>query len=573
VPVEAATPAERSAQVIHRHRSPVSRRTFLKLAGATPVVAAAGGAPRGIAAQTEEPVRGGTLTYGSGRPPQNVINPLNSISTNQNVLIEALFLRLVYGRQWGDGLNPDPTAPIDLAVAETMTEVEPTRVWEFSLRQNVLWHDGTPVTVDDVIFGIWLALNKNAGTTSGATPVDILGGERLRTEGAPVGQVEVDGATKIGDRGLRIELQRAIPNYWVNSSVGYWPMPKHIFGETPFEQLFDEPYATMPVGNGPFKAVRYVDGQFMEFAANEDFYLGRPLVDTYIVRFADDDTLAAALEAQEIHGASIDPGPVYDRLIGLDYLVGHTVPSDLPEGFAVNVDRFPEQAAGLCRALQHAIDVESVSTQLFSGTFRPSNNLFQHIVGYEENPAGFEVRTYDPERAAAILQEIGWDSSRELEWIMFNPPAAREDTYQAMLAAVGINAKYRMIDVATVIDELYRKGNYDLLFGNMGGTQFFDFNWRYFKCGWIYDEGGYNYSRYCNDEVGALMQQGLDATDEATRKRSFDQANLLLNATPPQATIYRQSVAYVWNAAVHGAYPYQYTAPVRPAFERIWIAR
>ena len=59
-------------------------------------------------------------------------------------------------------MNPQASGPIDLAVAEKMTEVEKDRVWEFELRKNVKWHDGQPVTADDVIFGVWLALNKDA---------------------------------------------------------------------------------------------------------------------------------------------------------------------------------------------------------------------------------------------------------------------------------------------------------------------------------------------------------------------------------------------------------------------------
>ena len=41
--------------------------------------------------------------------------------------------------------------------------------------------------------------------------------------------------------------------------------------------------------------------------------------------------------------------------------------------------------------------------------------------------------------------------------------------------------------------------------------------------------------------------------------------------TPPQATLWRQAVAYIWNKRVQGAYPYQYQQPVRPAFERVWL--
>ncbi|HET8524055.1 MAG TPA: ABC transporter substrate-binding protein [Thermomicrobiales bacterium] len=564
----------------------VSRRTVLKGAASIPAAAAAlssparllagprdGGHPLARAFQDATPVNGGTFTYGNSKPAKNIINPLNTVGTGQNVLIEALFLRLVYGRQWGNGLNPDPNAPIDLAVAEKMTEITPNQAWEFELRKNVLWHDGKPVTADDVIFGIWLSLNKNAGTTSETPVVAIKGGEKLQTEGAPPDQISVEGATKLGDYAVRIELERPIPNYWINWGVGYWPMPSHIFSGKPFEELFAEPYATMPVGNGPFKAVKYVDSQYMEFAANDDFYLGRPHVDKYIVRFGDADTLTAALEAQEIDGSGVSAGPIYDRLAAIDYLAGNPVPRDHPDGFVINAERFPEQAAELNKAIQYAIDVETLSKQLYSGTLRPSNDLFQHIVGFEQSPEGFETRTYDPEKAQAILKQINWDSSKELEWLMWAQPTAVQDAQQAMLAAVGIQAKYKIIDAATVIESLYQKSDYDITFGNFGPSQFFEDDWKYIKCGWTYDTGGFNYARYCNEEIDKLWQQGLDETDEAKKKEIFQQVDLKLNATPPQATMFRQSITYVWNKRVQGAYPYQYRLPVRPALEKVWIAK
>jgi peptide/nickel transport system substrate-binding protein len=527
--------------------------------------------------QDATPVAGGTLTYGSANLAQPVINPINTIGTPQNTLIEAMFLRLVYGRQWGDGINPDPNnTEIELAVAETMTEIEPDRVWEFTLRRNVLWHDGQPVTADDVIFGIWLALNKDAKPSSGTPPAGIKGADRLRQDGGgsltPPYDIMVEGATKLGDYAVRIELEQATPNYWVNWGIGYWPMPAHIFAEMPLDQLFAEPYATKPIGNGPFKAVEFVEGQYMEMEANDDFYLGRPMIDRLIVRYGDPDTLSAALEAREIQGTTVAAGPVYDRLTSLNYIVGNPVPSTLPIGFATNYERFPEEAPTLNKAMMHAIDVPTLNEQLFSGTLRPSNYLFEHVVGLESPPEGFPTYEYDPEKAQALLADTGWDSSRTIEWIMWSPPTAATDAMQAMLNAVGIKAEYKTIDVATVIDELYRGGNYDIVHANFQGSQDMEFNWVNMKCGFGYDEGGFNYVRYCNEEADALWQRALDTTDAAERKALFDQVTLLLAETPPQATLWRSSVTYVWNSRVRGAYPYQYQLPVRPAWEKVWLA-
>lgn len=530
--------------------------------------AAAGATP---ASATEAPVgKGKTFTYGNGKPPKDVINPLNTIGTGQNVLIDPIFLRLVYGREWGSGMNPQKDGPIDLAVAETMKEVEKDRVWDFTLRKNVKWHDGHPVTIDDVIFGIWLSLNKNAKTTNETPTAGIKGAEKLQKEGAPVGQISVDGATKVDDNTLRIELEQPVPNYWVNWGIGYWPMPKHIFGNMPFDKLFAEPYATKPIGNGPFKAVKYVPGQYMQMAANPDFYLGKPKSDTFIVRFGDADTLSAAMEAQKIDGTSVSAGQVYDHMTGLSYVVGNPVPTDLPDGFVVNCERVKEHAA-VNQAIMHAIDVSALNKQLESNTLRPSNDLFAHIVGYEKPPAGFVSYQYDPDKAKSILQEAGWNASRQLEWMMWSPSTPETDAMQAMLAAVGIQTKYRIIDVAAVIDQLYRKGNYDIAFGNFSGDQNFQIVWKYIKCGWNYDQGGFNYARYCNHEVDTLWAQGLAETDDTKRHQIFDEILLKFVDDPPQATLWRGSVPYVWNKRIQGAYPYQYRLPVRPVVERVWV--
>jgi peptide/nickel transport system substrate-binding protein len=559
----------------------ISRRTVIKAAGAAGAVAAIPSMAERASAfalrQDETPVEGGTFTYGNGKPSVNIISPLNTVGTGQNVLIEAMFIRLVYGQQWGDGINPAGSGDLELAVAESVKEIEPNRIWEFTIRDNVKWHDGNPVTADDVIFGIWLSLNKDAKATSETPVVGILGGEKLKEEGGgslvPPYDVVVEGATKVGDNVVRIELEKAIPNYWVNWSVGYWPMPKHIFGELPLDQLFAEPYATMPVGNGAFKATKFVDGQYMEMDANPDFYAGKPHVDKYIVRFGDPDTLTAALEAQEIDGTGVPAGPVFDRLTTLDFVTGNVVPRTHPEGFTVNFERFPDMAGVLNTATMMALDIPTLSEQLYSSTLRPSNYLFEHVVGLETPPAGFPTYTYDPEGAQALLTEAGWDSNTELEWTVWSPPTPAYDAMAAMLAAVGIKTKYRQVDAATVIDELYLQGNYDIVFANFGPAQSQLDNWKYIKTGWGYDTGGFNFARYADANVDTLWQQALDEVDPAKQVELWGQVSMALSENFPQGTVFRQSVPYVWNNRVRGAYPYQYRLPVRPAFEKVWIAK
>jgi peptide/nickel transport system substrate-binding protein len=560
--------------MLRNARSRLTRRSLLRVAAGSAVAAqTAALAPMRSCAQgatPEAPIQGGMMTYGSGTPVQNIFNPLNTFSTSQNVIIEAVWQRLVYGRQWGPDLNPQADGPIELGVASAMTEVEKDRVWDFEIRDNATWHDGTPITADDVIFGIWLSLNKFAGANNETPVIGIKGGERLLSEGSE--EVSVEGAKKLGERALRIELEEPYPNYWVDWSIGYWPIPQHIYGAIPLDKIFDDPELnTMPVGNGPFKVSNFVDGQYIEMVANDDFYLGRPILDTYVIRFGDPDTLAAALEAGEIDGMGLSAGAVYDRITQLPYIVGNAVRRDHPEGFHANFVQVPE-AATLHKAIMHAIDVPTINAQLFNSTLKPSNYLFEHVVGLEQPPAGFPTYTYDPEQARAILAEIGWDSNRELRWVEEGDPGPLEDAMVAMLAAVGLKLTYQLIDPARYIQDVQQGTDWDIAFGNMGPDQKMQSNWRYIKCGWDWDNGGLNSTRYCDEEVDALWEEALSEQDPELRKDLFDQVSLRLADNPPHATLWRRSSLYAWNRRVQGAYPYQYRLPVRPPFERVWIA-
>ena len=219
----------------------------------------------------------------------------------------------------------------------------------------------------------------------------------------------------------------------------------------------------------------------------------------------------------------------------------------------------------------HAIDVPTLNEQLYSGTLNPTNYLFEHIIGYETPPEGFPSYEYDTAKAQELLTEIGWDSSTVLEWIIWSTPGPAEDAMQAMLASVGINTQFKVIDAAAVVPELYQAGNFDIVHANFQGSEDMNFMWLNIGCDKLYDQGGFNYARYCNEEVDALWTEGLAATDPEERKAIFDEVSLALAEAPPQATLWRPSITYVYSDRLQGAFPYQDFYPVRAPWERIWM--
>jgi len=142
---------------------------------------------------------------------------------------------------------------------------------------------------------------------------------------------------------------------------------------------------------------------------------------------------------------------------------------------------------------------------------------------------------------------------------------------QAMLAAVGINTTYRIVDPAAWSQVTLADMDYDIMFRNFGGDQHGGNNHLYFQCGLTWENGGFNQSGYCNEEVDSLWAEADAESDPARIKELFDQITLLLQEDPPLATLWRSSVGYGWNERVQGAYPIQGRLPVRSAWERVWI--
>jgi peptide/nickel transport system substrate-binding protein len=485
--------------------------------------------------------------------------------------IDSMFLRLVYGYSWSEGMTPSLNTPLELGVAETMTEIETDRVWEFTLRQNVRWHDGQPVTADDVIFGAWMSLNRNLPVeVSAPKPNAVLGAARLQDEGSDT--VGVEGITKLGDYAIRVELERPTPGYWQQWYNAFYPMPLHVLGENP-AMAFEEPYAFQPLGNGAFKPVSYVQDQFLELEANEDFYLGRPHIDRLIFRMLAPDARWLALEAQEVDGffAGI-PDENYRRFTQLDFVEGIMMPLASPHGFKINAARFPDQYAELHKALLYAIDAQFLSDTYYGGALNLHNYNFIHSYGLETPPDGYPSYSYNPDRAREILAEIDWDSSRVLDWLAWYEPFEFHEAIAAMLADVGIQTQFVRVEGAAVSKALYEDSDFDFIYTSSYGGSDMRQMWNQFRCGATTLNGGSNNNGYCNPELDALWEQALVAPDEAAYRAQFNQIALMMGENPPMATWMSPNVAHVWNRRVRGAYPFNHFLPVRPALERVWLA-
>ncbi len=136
------------------------------------------------------------------------------------------------------------------------------REWTVRLNTDARWHDGVPVTAGDVKYTL-----------------DLLAGE-----GGAVGS-HTYAVSVLDDSTYSIRYERpGIGNPLDDFTVIY---PKHLLEDLDQERWGEWEFWKKPVGSGPFRHVRTVEGVGLEFEANPDYFRGRPRIDRVVLKFGD----------------------------------------------------------------------------------------------------------------------------------------------------------------------------------------------------------------------------------------------------------------------------------------------
>ena len=145
------------------------------------------------------------------------------------------------------------------------------REWTYSLRTDVRWHDGLPVTARDVKFTLDLGMHP-----------DVL---------SPQG-INIDSSTVVDESTIVVRYARPVaePDWWV---VYY---PKHLLEDSDPTRFYAWDFWSHPVGNGAYRFVRSVPNTMMELAANPDYYRGQPRIGRVTLKFVAEDRQAGLVD-------------------------------------------------------------------------------------------------------------------------------------------------------------------------------------------------------------------------------------------------------------------------------------
>ena len=212
------------------------------------------------------PLSGGSFTEGViGKP--EIIHPILAVNDVDRDISRLVFCSLMR-------FSPK-TGEITDGIASHTLSVD-RRSYTFTLKEGITWHDGMPITADDIVF----------------TFRDVLQSPVL--SGTPFAE-DMKGVliTKQDDRTVIMQLPQPYAFFIFNTTVGL--LPAHILKEVPVEDLVSHPFNTKPVGCGPYMLDDSTPTT-VRLSAFENYYAGKAYIDSVIFRlFPDGPALQAAV--------------------------------------------------------------------------------------------------------------------------------------------------------------------------------------------------------------------------------------------------------------------------------------
>lgn len=334
-------------------------------------------------------------------------------------------------------VKPDQNGNLEPAVAESYDISEDGKVYTFRLRQNVKFHNGALVTVDDVIYSI----KRSAGLLETADPAVIV--EPALKNISEVNQVDettVEVVLKEGDTELLGYLTSAI-------------IPKD------YKEL-----DTVPVGTGPFKFVSYTPLENLVVEKNEDYYIaGKPYLDQVTFRIVPNPDSAVL----DLLAGSLDIFPYLTETQAaqlsqqFNIVEGHM---NLVQALFLNNAAKPFNDVKVRQALNYAIDRQGILNMVAGGkgTIIGSNMFSGFSKYFNETTVG--TYTYDVQKAKALLAEAGYPNGLTFTIKVPSNYKFHVDTSQVIveqLKQAGITAKIEQIEWASWLSDVYTGRDYE----------------------------------------------------------------------------------------------------------------
>jgi peptide/nickel transport system substrate-binding protein len=332
-------------------------------------------------------------------------------------------------------VKPMPGNPMAPCLAESWSVSPDGLIYEFVLRRGVKFHNGDPVTADDVKFSF----------------------ERYRGVSAKILKDKVRQVQAVDPQRVRFQLKEPWPDfltfYATPATGAAWIVPRRYV-----EKVGDEGFKKAPVGAGPYRFVSFTPGVELIVEANEQHWRKTPSVKRLVLKAVPDDvTRATMLERGEIDVGYTFRGAVAEHIRRTPGLTLKAV-RFYGEQWLLFTEQWDPKSPWADRrvrlAVNHAIDRQAINESVTLGFSRMTSSII---------PRDFEFSwpappyPYDLAKARQLLAEAGYSRGLEAELWTDTGFAEQTEAIANYLAAVGIRTRMRVLERAAYFTQLREK--------------------------------------------------------------------------------------------------------------------
>lgn len=412
-------------------------------------------------------------------------------------------------------------------------------VYNFSIRPNAVWHDGAPVTTDDVIFTVDLLRNPEL-----PIPVDL----REFWD-----QVEI---LPINEKTVQFRLPEAFSPFLDYMTFGV--LPQHLLSNLVPAELVGAPYNMQPVGSGPYRFERLLveDGkiQGVALSANELYYRQSPFLEQIIFKYYPDAAAAfAAYQQGDVMGIGQVTGDILQGVLkepGLQVYSGRQPRITLVYLNLQNQEVPFFQDPVVRRSLLMGINRQGIIDRLLGGQAILADGPI--LPGSWAFYDGIERIGYDSDTALAQIKKAGYTIPAEggsvrakdgvlLEFELIHPDQA---PYPAIAAAIqsnwerlGVKANLKSVPYADLVSDYLDSRSYEAALVDLNMARSPDPDPYPF---WHQEQisGGQNYSQWDDRQVSEYLEQARVLVDFSERTKRYRNFQVRFTTEMPSLPLY-----------------------------------
>jgi len=493
--------------------------------------AASGGQSSSGSSGSGEPLEGGRFVRLYVDPP--TLDPhLTTDATSAQIIVEV----------FGGLVTIDKDLNVVPDLAEGWNISADGRVYTFRIRPDAVFHDGKPVTAEDVRW----SLERATDPLTESPNVDQYLGDIVGVDTKLHGDaLEISGVRVINEQTIEITIDEpksfflaklTYPTAFVLDQVNIEASPKNWFRK--------------PNGTGPFRMTEYKVGETLILSRHDAYHLGpAKLAEVEMILSGGTSMLMYENDEIDIAGVGLaDIDRLNDPSHSLNAELITAAPSFSVQYIGLNVNEPPLDDVKVRQALNLAIDKREIATIVLGDQVVPATGILPPgFPGFSESVSGYE---FDPVKAKRLLEESKYgDDLDNLPPITITTPGSFGANVSLDMEVVlamweknlGIRTEFQQTEFATFLKDL-----------NKRRFQMFDIGWiadypdpENFLDILFYSDSSNNHTNYDNPEIDALLEKARVEADETLRFTIYNEVEQMILDDAPWIPLWYSGEHYL----------------------------